>query len=204
MGLYSKHILPKLTHLACDTNPSRRQREKVIPLAEGRVLEIGIGSGLNLAHYDPERVTKIWGLDPSLEMLRMAEQKAAEVPIDVDFLAYPAEEIPLDSDSVDTVTTTYTLCSVPETSMALRELARVLKPDGRLIFCEHGLAPDASVRKWQNRLDPIWGRLSGGCHLNRAIPELIEKGGFRIRQVETMYLPGWRPGSFNYWGVAAV
>jgi len=202
MGLYSKRILPKLTHFVCDTKPSRRQREKVIPLAEGCVLEIGIGSGLNLPFYDPDRVSRIWGLDPSLEMLRMAEAKAAQVAIDVELLAYPAEEIPLDSASVDTVTTTYTLCSIPETGLALREVSRVLKPGGRLIFCEHGVAPDASVRRWQDRLDPVWGRFSGGCHLNRAIPDLIEKGGFRIRQIDTMYLPGWRPGSFNYWGSA--
>jgi ubiquinone/menaquinone biosynthesis C-methylase UbiE len=180
-----------------------RQREKVVPLARGRVLEIGIGSGLNLPYYDARKVSKLWGLDPSPEMTRIAERSARAVPFDVDFIGLPGEEIPLDNHSVDTIVMTYTLCSIPDTQMALQQMARVLKPGGSLVFCEHGAAPDPEVRRWQDRITPIWKRLGGGCHLNRAIPELIAQGGFRITALETMYIPGWRPASFNYWGTAA-
>jgi ubiquinone/menaquinone biosynthesis C-methylase UbiE len=179
-----------------------RQREKVVPLAQGRVLEIGIGSGLNFPYYDASKVTKVWGLDPSPELTKMAEAAARGLPFEVEFFRLPGDDIPLERDSVDTVLMTYTLCTIPETEPALREMGRVLKPGGKLIFCEHGAAPDASVLRWQDRLDPLWQRLGGGCHLNRRIPDLIEQGGFNIRTIETMYLPGWRPGTFNYWGAA--
>ncbi len=203
MGLYSKYILPKVVHLTCSMKPNMRQREKVVPLAHGRVLEIGIGSGLNFPYYDASNVTKLWGLDPSPEMTQMAEKVARAVPFDVEFIGLPGDEIPLEDDSVDTVLITYTLCTIPDTQPALRQMARVLKPGGNLIFCEHGAAPDPSVRRWQDRINPIWKRLGGGCHLNRAIPDLIKEGGFRITHMETMYIPGWRPASFNYWGAAA-
>ena len=202
MGLYSQYILPKVVHFACSLKPNMRQREKVVPLARGRVLEVGIGSGLNLPYYDATRVTRLWGLDPSLEMKRMAEEAARSMSFDVEFIGLPGEEIPLEDNSVDTVLITYTLCTIPETEPALRGMARVLKPGGELIFCEHGTAPDESVRRWQDRMNPIWKRLGGGCHLNRAIPDLIAQGGFRIKGIETMYVPGWRPASFNYWGTA--
>ena len=202
MGLYSKYILPKVVHFACSLKPNMRQREKVVPLARGRVLEVGIGSGLNLPYYDATRVTRLWGLDPSLEMKRMAEESARSMSFDVEFIGLPGEKIPLEDNSVDTVLITYTLCTIPETEPALRGMARVLKPGGELIFCEHGTAPDESVRRWQDRMNPIWKRLGGGCHLNRAIPDLIQQGGFRINGMETMYVPGWRPASFNYWGTA--
>lgn len=202
MGLYSKYVLPSLVHMACSAKPSMRQREKVVPLAEGRVLEIGIGSGLNLPYYDASKVTRLWGLDPSPELTKRARVAAGSVDFDVEFIDLPGDQIPLDRGSVDTVLVTYTLCTIPETESALVEMSRVLKVGGRLIFCEHGQAPDASVRRWQDRLNPIWRRLGGGCNLNRPIPALIEGGGFRIRDLETMYIPGWRPGSFNYWGTA--
>ena len=202
MGLYSKYILPKVVHFACSLKPNMRQREKVVPLARGRVLEVGIGSGLNLPYYDATRVTRLWGLDPSLEMKRMAEESARSMSFDVEFIGLPGEKILLEDNSVDTVLITYTLCTIPETEPALRGMARVLKPGGELIFCEHGTAPDESVRRWQDRMNPIWKRLGGGCHLNRAIPDLIQQGGFRINGMETMYVPGWRPASFNYWGTA--
>ncbi len=166
------------------------------------MLEIGIGSGLNLPYYDPDSVSKVWGVDPSPELMKRAARAANEVPFEVELVTAPGEEMPLDSDSFDTVVITYTMCSIPDTASALRETARVLKRGGRLLFCEHGTAPDASVRRWQNRVNPIWRRFSGGCHLNRDIPSLIRSGGFTIASLETMYLPGWRPGSFNYWGVA--
>jgi len=179
-----------------------RQREKVVPRAHGRVLEVGIGSGLNLPYYDAARVSKVWGLDPSPEMIRMARRAAAGLPFEVEFIGLPGEEIPLDEGSIDTVVVTYTLCSIPDTAAALGQIRRILRPGGELLFCEHGAAPDASVRRWQDRLNPAWMRLGGGCNLNRPIPALIEAGGFTIRTLETMYLPGWRPVSFNYWGAA--
>lgn len=202
MGLYSKYILPKVIHLSCGLKPNMRQREKVVPHARGRVLEVGIGSGLNLPYYDAAKVTKVWGLDPAPEMTHMARQAAASLPFEVEFIGLPGDEIPLESGSVDTVVVTYTLCTIADTAAALRQMGRVLRPGGELIFCEHGAAPDASVRRWQDRLNPVWKRLGGGCNLNRPIPALIEAGGFRISRLDTMYIPGWRPASFNYWGTA--
>lgn len=204
MGLYKKYVLPRLVHLACSARPAARQRQKIVPQATGRVLEIGIGSGLNLPFYDPARVTEIWGLDPSQEMIEMAADAAESTPLDVELIRAGAEEIPLASGSFDTVLLTYTLCSIAESEPALREMARVLKPGGTLLFCEHGAAPDPSVRRWQDRLTPIWRRIGGGCRLNREIPGLIRHGGFEITAVETMYIPGWRPASFNYWGSAKM
>lgn len=202
MGFYSRYILPKAVHLACGSQSVMRQREKVVPYARGRVLEIGIGSGLNLPYYDPTKVSKIWGLDPAPEMISMARQAASSLSIEVEFIALPGTEIPLEDNSIDTVVVTYTLCSIPDTLPALRQMSRVLRPGGELIFCEHGVAPDASVRRWQERINPLWKRLGGGCHLNRAIPAEIEAGGFRIKSLDSMYIAGWRPASFNFWGTA--
>ena len=202
MGLYSRYILPRVVHFTCGLKPNMRQREKVVPNARGRVLEVGIGSGLNLPFYDPTKVSKVWGLDPAPEMTRMAERVVRSMPFEVEFIGLPGNEIPLEDNSVDTVLVTYTLCTIPDTTPAFRQMSRVLRPGGELIFCEHGAAPDASVRRWQDRLNPIWKRLGGGCNLNRAIPVLIEAGGFRIKSLDTMYIPGWRPASFNYWGTA--
>jgi len=202
MGLYSRYVLPKLVHFTCKSRPNMRQRQKLVPLARGRVLEIGSGTGLNLPFYPRDKVSKVWGLDPSREMNEMAAEVAKEVSIDVELMVAGAEDIPLESDSFDTVVVTYTLCTIPDSEPALREVARVLKPGGQLLFCEHGLAPDDSVRKWQDRANPIWRRLGGGCHLNRDIPDMIKRGGFTITGMDTMYIPGWRPVSFNYWGTA--
>jgi ubiquinone/menaquinone biosynthesis C-methylase UbiE len=179
-----------------------RQREKVVPLAHGQVLEIGLGSGLNLPYYDTNKVSKLWGLDPSPQMHKMAEKSAQSVGFDVEFIALSAEEIPLETDCVDTVLVTYTLCTIPDLDSALQEMARVLRPGGELIFCEHGVAPDASIRRWQNCINPVWKRIGGGCNLNRDIPRLIEQGGFRIKGMNARYIPGWRPACFNYWGTA--
>jgi ubiquinone/menaquinone biosynthesis C-methylase UbiE len=189
-------------HLTCGQRPVSRQREKVVPLASGQVLEVGVGSGLNLPFYDSTRVSRLWGLDPVPEMTRMARETARSVDFEVELINAPAEEIPLAADTVDSIVVTYTLCTIPRPEAAIGEMRRVLRPSGRLIFCEHGTAPDENVRRWQDRVNPIWQRLSGGCQLNRAIPQLIEQGGFRIQEIETMYLPGWRPASFNYWGSA--
>ncbi|MDP2645393.1 MAG: class I SAM-dependent methyltransferase [Desulfobacterales bacterium] len=202
MGLYEKYIFPKMAHLVCSMKPFPRQREKVVPIARGVVLEVGVGSGLNLPYYDGNKVTKVWCLDPSPEMLRMAEKAAKSLPLKVEFIGSPGEEIPLEDNSVDTVVVTYTLCTIADTEQALRQMARVLKPGGELIFCEHGAAPDEDIRCWQERINPVWKLLAGGCHLNRPIPKLIEQGGFRIKGMEAMYIPGWRPASFNYCGMA--
>ena len=200
--LYNKYLLPRLIHLTCSGEPHTRQRQKLVPLARGRVLEVGVGSGLNLPYYDPGEVTDVVALDPSPQVIRMAVRSAATASFDVTLVTAGSEDLPLDSGSFDTVLLTYTLCTIPDHESALREMARVLKPGGRLLFCEHGVAPDAGVRRWQNRLDPLWRHLGGGCHLNRDIPSLIRLGGFDIEGLETMYIPGWRPGSYNYWGSA--
>ena len=203
-SLYERYVLPRLTHFCCGLKAVMRQRRKVVPLAQGRVLEIGIGSGLNLPYYDRTRVTKLWGLEPSPEMMALARRAARAADWDVELIELAAAQIPLDDASVDTVVMTYTLCSIDETIPALREMARVLAPGGSLVFCEHGAAPDASVRRWQDRVNPLWRRFAGGCNLNRDIPALIREGGFAIPQIETMYLPGWRPATFNYWGSARI
>ena len=175
MGFYENHILPKLIHWTCSQKDITRQRKKIVPLAAGRILEVGIGSGLNLPFYDPAKVDHLWGLDPSQQLGKIAERTAAEMPFDVDFIGFSGEEIPLEKNSVDTVLVTYTLCSISDVGQALNEMHRVLKPSGRVLFCEHGKAPDDIVHKWQERINPIWTKISGGCNLNRPIPFLIEK-----------------------------
>jgi ubiquinone/menaquinone biosynthesis C-methylase UbiE len=180
------------------------QREKIVPLARGRVLELGIGSGLNLSFYDPAKVSKVWGLEPSPELAAMAARAACHLSFEVELIGLPEDEIPLEDASIDTVLVTYALCTIPDASAMLRQLHRLLRPGGRLLFCEHGIAPDAGVRRQQALLNPVWKRFSGGCNLNRAIPALIEAGGFRILHLDTMYIPGWRPACFNYWGAATV
>ena len=202
MGIYEKHVLPRIVHFCCGQNPTTRQREKVVPLAEGHVLEIGIGTGLNIPFYDAHKVRHLWGLDPSAEMWAIAQKTAAGHHIDAEFVQAAAESIPLDDNCADTVMMTYTMCSIPSVPEALEEIRRVLKPAGRLIFCEHGRAPDQSVRRWQDRMNPLWRKIGGGCNLNRPVPRLLEQAGFKSNDMQTMYLPGWRPASFNYWGTA--
>jgi ubiquinone/menaquinone biosynthesis C-methylase UbiE len=203
MGFYDRVVLPRVLDWTCGSKPVRRQRQKVVPLAEGRVLEIGIGTGLNLPFYDAAKVERIIGLEPAEQMLRRAKARSGNLPFTVEYLALEGERILLDRQSVDTVLVTYTLCTIPDAMSALESMRRVLKPGGRLIFCEHGLAPDATVRRWQNRLNPLWGRIGGGCNLNRDIPALIEGSGFVIDDLSNAYLPGTpRFAGFNYWGTA--
>jgi len=205
MGFYDRYLLPPLLDLAMSAKPIRYQRKKVVPLAEGRVLEIGIGAGQNLAFYDPTKVTHLWGLEPSAEMRARAQKKVGDLKFPFEFLDLKAEEIPLDDKSADTVLVTYTLCTIPEVVRALKGMRRVLKPGGRLIFCEHGEASDPSVVKWQKRITPIWKAIGGGCHVGRPIPQLIREGGFAIEKMETMYLPSTpRPLGYNYWGTATA
>lgn len=202
MGFYRKHILPRATHFACSLQPPMQQRARVVPLAAGRVLEIGIGSGLNLPFYAPGMVEHLWGLDPSRELWALAQANRESVDFDVEFIEAPAACIPLASASADSVVITYTLCTIPEVLPALEEVRRVLKPGGRLLFCEHGAAPDLPVRRVQDRLNPVWRVLAGGCNLNRQVPALLEQGGFRIDELQAGYITGWKPVSFNYWGTA--
>ena len=202
MSFYDDKVLPHLIDLACSTKPTRKQREKIVHLAEGDVLEIGFGSGLNLPFYDKGKVRKVYGLEPSAGMRRKAQPNVDASGIDVEFIDLPGEEIPLESKSVDSVLVTFTLCSIDDAVTALEGMRRVLKPGGNLLFCEHGAAPDAGVRRWQARLNPGWKRFSGGCNMNRDIPALIERGGFRITTDERMYIPGLRILSYNYWGTA--
>ena len=201
---YERHLLPYLTDFACGLKPVRRQRQKVVPQARGAVLEIGIGTGLNLPHYDRARVTRLVGLDPGTEMHRLARKRAAKAGLDVEIVGLSAETIPFDAASFDTVVVTYSLCTIPDPHAALREMRRVLKPGGRLIFCEHGLAPDAAVQRWQQRLTPTWSRIAGGCRLDRDIPALLREAGFASDDLEAMYLPGPRPVGYNYWGTATA
>ena len=200
--LYERFVLPRLTNAACGLKQIGEQRSRVVPEARGRVVEIGVGSGLNLPFYEPSQVEGLWGIDPSPEMLKLAEGRAADAPFAVTLLEARGEAIPLDSGSIESAVSTYTLCTIPDPVAALKELARVLKPAGRLLFAEHGRAPDLPVSKWQARLTPIWKKLAGGCHLNRDIPELLRTSGFEILRLETGYIAGPKLVSFNFVGAA--
>ena len=203
MSLYEKYVLPKFLNCACGSKPVSYQRKKVVPLAEGKVLEIGIGSGLNLPFYDKAKIDEIWGLDPSEELSEMAKQVADEESMEVKFISSGAEDIPLPDNYFDCVLVTYTMCTIPEVQRANQEIRRVLKEDGKMIFCEHGEAPDQNIRKWQNRINPFWGKLAGGCNINRKIPSLIQDSGFDIIEMEAMYLPNTpNIAGYNYWGYA--
>jgi ubiquinone/menaquinone biosynthesis C-methylase UbiE len=202
MSFYEDRVLPHLINCACSTNPNKKQREKIVHLAEGDVLEVGIGSGLNLPYYSKEKVRKIWGLEPSQGMRRKAQPLVDKSGLDVEFIDLPGEEIPLEANSVDTVLITYTLCTIPDAVTALEGMRRVLKPGGTLLYCEHGVAPDENVRKWQNRLNRPWSKFAGGCNMNRDIVGLIEEGGFEVTNDERMYIPGPRILNYNFWGSA--
>jgi ubiquinone/menaquinone biosynthesis C-methylase UbiE len=204
MGFYDKFVLPHLVSIACSPKPIRKQREKIVPLAEGYVLEIGMGSGLNLQHYDKRKVRKVFGLEPSAAMRKKALPQVRASGLEVEFIDLPGEEIPLEANSVDTVLVTYSLCTIPDAETALEGMRRVLKPGGRLLFCEHGRAPDAAVRRWQERIDPLWSTFAGGCHINKDIPALVRAGGFELREHEQMYIPGPKIFSYNYWGAAVA
>jgi len=202
LNLYDKYILPKVVHWACSGSPSRKQRQKIIPKAKGRVLEIGIGSGLNLPFYDAKKVECLTGIDPSEETWDLKPFDIDHLDFDFKFVKAFAEEIPLKSKQFDTIVITYALCTIKDTKKAFDEIRRLLKPKGTLLFCEHGIAPDNSIKMWQNTINPVWKRVGGGCNLNKEIPELIKSNGFKITEMETMYLPGWKPASYNYWGTA--
>lgn len=203
MNVYEKYCLPHFINGLCSLGAIARQRQKIVPLAEGRVLEVGMGGALNLPYYDPQKVEFVWGLEPSETMGRIALKNLRGSPLQVKWLPAPASQIPLDDKTVDTVLLTFTLCTLADWQAALDEMRRVLKPVGKLIFCEHGLAPDASTRAWQSRLTPLWKKVAGGCHLDRPIPRYLENAGFRISGMDAEYILGVpRIAGFNYRGTA--
>lgn len=204
MAFYAKYILPHFIDLAMRNKDTARVRADWVPHARGDVLEVGIGSGLNLPFYSAE-VQRIYGVDPSPELQKMARKRMAGQAIKVEFLSQSAEDgLPLSEASIDTVVITWTLCSIADPPKALQQMRRVLRPSGRLIFVEHGRAPDSAVRVWQDRLTPVWKRIGGGCHLNRKIDELVVQAGFQIDELRTTYLPGPRPMTYTYQGFAHV
>ena len=201
MSFYQRHIVPRLIHLAMRQNYLAPYRKRVVGAAEGRVLEIGIGSGLNLPLY-AAKVTSVVGLEPSSKLLGMARPRVSVAMVPITLLDASAEAIPLDTGSIDTVVTTWTLCTIPNAALALAEMRRVLKPGGTLLFVEHGRAPEPRVARWQDRLDPLWSRIAGGCHLNRKMDDLIAGNGFRIEALVNARLPGPRTHTFLYEGSA--
>ena len=203
MGLYSRYIAPRLVDCACGTKPIAYQRRKIIPRATGVVLEIGAGGGRNFALYDREKVERVIALEPDAAMVKRGRARQPE-GLALDWLQRGAEDAGLAPGSIDTIVTTYTLCTIPDAVGALAALKRALKPEGQLLFCEHGVAPDADVTKWQRRLEPVWRPLAGGCHLTRDVEAMIGAAGWRIQGAERMYLPGTpRFAGYNVWGAAS-
>lgn len=203
MSFYEEHMLPHVINCACGMKTVAKQREKIVPQARGQVLEVGMGSGLNLPFYNNDTVDFVWGLEPSSGMRRKAQANIDAASVAVRWLDLPGEHIPLEDNSVDTVLLTYTLCTIPDWFGALKQMQRVLKPGGKLLFCEHGAAPDENTRRWQRRIGPLWKKIGGGCHLDRDIPLLLQESGLAIEKMETGYIKGPKFTAYNYWGVAA-
>lgn len=202
MTIYQQYVLPKMIDMACSTGNVMKARAQIVPQAIGEVLEIGIGSGLNLAFYNANKVSSIIGIDPAAQMQSLVYKRAASIDIPVETLAADIYGIDAESERFDTIVMTFTLCSIDNPIPALKEMARVLKPTGRLLFCEHGLAPEPSVERWQRRLTPLWKPIAGGCHLDRDIAALIRASGFTIEALTTEYLPGPKLMSYIYSGSA--
>jgi len=203
MGFYSDSVVPRLVTCACGTKPILKQREKVVPMASGRVLEIGLGAGHNLPYYHASQVESVVGIDPCATSWKLAQPRAASLGVPLEFIEGSAEEMPLPDASFDSVLMTYSLCTIPDAHKALAEIRRVSKPEGRLLFCVHGVAPDPRVSKWQALINPLWRRLMGGCSLNRPIVHWIEQAGLSVKTLDQMYLPGTpRIAGFNVWGAA--
>lgn len=204
VGIYAKYVLPRFIDLAMRNNETMRLRAECLPKARGEVLEVGIGSGLNLPFYSAE-VKRVYGVEPSIELQRMARKRAIATPIKVEYLTQSAEDsLPISDASIDTVVASWTLCSIPNISKALQQMKRVLRTSGQFIFIEHGRSDDAQVVAWQDRMTPIWKPIGGGCHLNRKMDEVISSAGFRIIELKTFYLPGPRPMTYTYQGVAKI
>jgi ubiquinone/menaquinone biosynthesis C-methylase UbiE len=201
MGFYQDRVVPCLIHLAMRNRDLVPYRKRVVSSARGRVLEVGIGSGMNIPFYPPA-LREVIGLEPSARLVAMTRRAVQRSELSVELIEGSAEAIPLDQHSIDSVVTTWTLCSIPRVAVALSEMRRVLKPQGQLLFVEHGRAPEERVRRWQDRLTPAWKRLGGGCHLNRPIRELIEASGFSIARINTGYMKGPKALTFMYEGCA--
>ena len=202
MPFYRDHIYPRLVSALGDPKPIREVRQRMIPLAQGEVLEIGVGPGVNFVLYDPKKVSKVYALEPNPGMIRLAAQHR-RTELNVEFLDLPGERIPLGDGSVDTVVSTFTLCTIPGVADAIRGIGRVLRPGGQFLFFEHGLSPDIRVRRWQERTEPLFQWAFEGCHVTRDIPALIKEGGFRVERMETGYLARFpKSGSYCFWGVA--
>jgi len=203
MPFYRDHVYPQLVRMLGNPKPIEEVRQRIVPLAEGNVLEIGVGPGVNFVHYDRAKVNKVYALEPNPGMLRHAEKQRLRTQLDIEYLDLPGERIPLADASVDTVVSTFTLCTIPGVVEALQGIGRVLKPGGKLIFFEHGLSPDPRVRRWQERSEPLFRWAFEGCHVTRDIPSLIRQGGFRIEQMDAGYLaPFPKSGSYCWWGMA--
>ena len=202
-SFYDRHIMPRLIGCACGAKPITYQRRKVVPKAAGKVLELGIGGGMNLIHYDPRQVTSVAGVDPSAELRAVAEKAPRADGLKVEIQEGTAEALPFADASFDCVVCTFTLCSVASPPAALAEARRVLKPGGRFLFCEHGLAPDPKVARWQGFIEPLWKRLAGGCHLTRPVGASITAAGFALTDLNSMYLPSTpKSVGWNEWGEA--
>jgi len=203
MPFYRDHIYPHLVSVLGDPKPIQEVRQRIIPLAQGDVLEIGVGPGVNFVHYDPSRVSRIYALEPNPGMIRLAEQHRRQTQVKIEFLDHPGERIPLEDRSVDTVVSTFTLCTIPGVVEAIRGMGRVLRPGGKFLFFEHGRAPDPRVQRWQTRSEPIAHWLFEGCHVTRDIPSLITSGGFQMEQIERAYLaPFPKSWTYCFWGTA--
>ncbi len=201
--IYKDSIYPYLVDTLGDPSPIRRIRRQIVSRAEGNVLEIGAGSGANFGHYDPRKVSKLYALEPNPGMIRLADRQRRKTKLDIEFLDLPGERIPLEDKAVDTVVSTFTLCTIPDIATAIRGIVRVLRPGGKLIFFELGLSPDVSVERWQKRLEPIFYWMFQGLYLTRDIPALIREGGFQIEHIETGYLASFpKSSSYCWWGVA--
>jgi ubiquinone/menaquinone biosynthesis C-methylase UbiE len=202
VGFYAKRVLPHIINAAMKNKDATRLRGAWVPEARGRVLEIGIGSGLNLPFYSSE-VECVYGVEPSFELQRMARERAKRANMKVEFLSQSAEDtIDLADESIDTIVMTWTLCSIADPMRALAQMKRVLRTNGRMLFIEHGKSADAGIARWQDRLTPVWKKIGGGCHLNRKIDDLLGAAGFEIQDLKTCYLPGPRPMTYTYQGFA--
>ena len=198
---YEKYVLPRLIDAACSQPPMTELRSRYVSQASGEVLEIGIGSGLNLKHYSAQ-VRSVTGVDPAAELTAKARERAEAVDFPVEVLGVSGESLPAESRSFDTVVCTWTLCSIPNPYRAVDEMRRVLKPGGRLIFVEHGRSDETNIAKWQRRVEPIWKKIGGGCHLTRRADDLLEDGGFELLSFESGYEPGPRIAAFMMHGMA--
>jgi len=201
-GFYTRHILPRCLDKACGIGPIEKQRAKVVPLAKGNVLEIGIGSGLNLPHYNPVHVSSVTGVDPDAHIWARGQTRRDAAQFPIHRIGLSGEDIPKETDSADTVVVTYSLCTIPDPIAALKEMRRILKPGGDILFCEHGRAPEAKTAAWQRRIDPIWSKIAGGCKSGRDIPALLKQAGLEAVELHQGYIPGPKVLSYNYWGRA--